>query len=260
MYFTNFPKIYYDFPQDNGSTTLQILTDITTNVRVRKAVLENITLYDEYDMKEGETPEIVAEKVYGNPELHWVIMLVNERYDYLKDFPMSNLELRQHMEETYGADNLEDVHHYEKNGIIVEARAVMKIPKAVTPLLKVHDYISGLPKSNARIESIDLVNNTAVVLVDFGRFTPGQSVALNGVRPVTVYNADTQVDEPTGEVAYTTIINFTIPTNGFTVNENYNIITNSMYEINLNESKRRIKLISSKLIDQIVNEFDLLIS
>ena len=260
MYFTKFPKIYYDFPQDNGSTTLQILTDITTNVRVRKAVLENITLYDEYDIKEGETPEIIAEKVYGNPELHWVIMLVNQRYDYLKDFPMSNLELQQHMEETYGADNLEEVHHYEKDGMIVEARAVMKIPKAITPQLKVHDYIIGLPKANARIESIDHANNTVVVLVDFGRFVPGQLVGLNGVRAVTVYNQDTQADELTGEVVYTTIANFTVPTNGFTVNENYNIITNSMHEISINESKRRIKLISSRLVDQIISEFESLVA
>jgi hypothetical protein len=112
MYFKQFPQIYYDFPKANSENTLQILTDITTNVRVRKQALENVTIYDEYDMQEGETPEIIAEKVYGNPELHWVIMLVNERYDYLKDFPMSNLELQQHMEETYGVDNLEEVHHY----------------------------------------------------------------------------------------------------------------------------------------------------
>ena len=94
MYFKQFPQIYYDFPQANSSDTeLQILTDVTTNVRFRKQVLENVTLYDEYDMLEGETPEMVAEKVYGNPELHWVIMLANQRYDYLKDFPMSSREL-----------------------------------------------------------------------------------------------------------------------------------------------------------------------
>jgi hypothetical protein len=260
MYFTNFPKIYYDFPQDATSTSLQILTDITTNVRIRKAVLENITLYDEYDMKDGETPEIVAEKVYGNPELHWVIMLVNERYDYLKDFPMSNLELEQYAIDKYGQDNLNDVHHYEVNGIIAEARAIIKLPKTITPLLKVHDYIISLPKSNARIESIDKINNTASVLVDIGRFTPGQLVTVNGIRPVTVYNPDTKVNEPTGEIAYSGIANFTILPDGFTVNDNYQVITNLEYEIRLNESKRTIKLISSKLIDQIINEFQLLVA
>ena len=95
MYFSNFPKIYYDFPQDDSSTVLQVLTDITANVRVRKQVLENITIYDEYDIQDGETPEIIAEKAYGNAELHWLIMLVNQRYDYLKDFPMTSYELQE---------------------------------------------------------------------------------------------------------------------------------------------------------------------
>ena len=70
MYFKQFPKIFYDFPQDGTSTTLQVLTDITTNVRIRKEILENVTIYDEYDIQEGETPEIIAEKIYGDAELH----------------------------------------------------------------------------------------------------------------------------------------------------------------------------------------------
>ena len=48
MYFKEFEKIFYDFQDRNGESILRILTDITTNVRVRKEALENITLFDEY--------------------------------------------------------------------------------------------------------------------------------------------------------------------------------------------------------------------
>jgi len=249
MYFTNFPKIFYDFPQDNTSTSLQILTDITNNVRVRKAVLENITLYEEYDIKEGETPEIIAEKVYGNPELHWIIMLVNQRYDYLKDFPMSSLELQQHLEQTYGANNLDQVHHYELNGIISEAIAIMKIPSAILPLLKVNDIITS-NNANCRITSIDLVNKTVGVLNDYGRFINGDTCVVRGIR----------FDIISQKMVYEYIVNFALPTNGYTINDQYDIITNSMYEIKVNESKRTIKLISAGLIDQIINEFQSLIA
>lgn len=249
MYFSEFPKIYYDFPTPDGSTVLQVLTDITTNVRVRKKALENITLYDEYDILDGETPEIIAEKIYGNPELHWVIMLINQRYDYLKDFPMSNLELELNSIEYYGADNLNNVHHYEKDGIITEAKAIMKFPSSVLPFLKVNDYVVNIPVANCRIDSIDVVNKTANVLVDYGKFTAGEFVSLRGIR----------TDEETGIVTYSTVINFTIPTDGFIVNGNYETITNAMYESRLNESKRRIKLISKRLVDQFVNEFKALV-
>jgi hypothetical protein len=115
MYFSNFQKIFYDFPtKENQENTLHILTDITANVRVRKQILENITLYDEYDILDGETPELIAEKIYGNPEYHWIIMLVNQRYDYIRDFPMSVGELYDYVVDKYGVEGKDRVHHYEK--------------------------------------------------------------------------------------------------------------------------------------------------
>jgi hypothetical protein len=111
MYFDNFPKMLYDF-EINGQTEYKYMRDITHNVRVRKEVLANISLYDEYDIRDGETPEIIAEKVYGSPLYHWVVMLCNERYDYVKDFPVSQYELEQHILTTYGTTGQYATHHY----------------------------------------------------------------------------------------------------------------------------------------------------
>lgn len=121
MYFKNFPKFLYDF-EINGKKEYRLVKDITQNVRVRKEILENITLYDEYDIIDGETPEIIAEKVYGSATYHWVIMLCNQRYDYINDFPLSTYALEKHITEKYGAGNEYDVHHYvDSNGYIVDS-------------------------------------------------------------------------------------------------------------------------------------------
>ena len=80
MYFDRFPKIIYEFPFTNGSVLRQV-TDITVNLRPLRNVLENVVYYEDYDIVDGDTPEIIAERVYKNPELHWVIMLINEKYD-----------------------------------------------------------------------------------------------------------------------------------------------------------------------------------
>jgi hypothetical protein len=125
MYFKKFPQIYYDFKVgDKQETELRILTDITANVRFKKELLENISLYDEYDIQDGETPEIIADKVYGSPEYHWVIMLFNQRYNYREDFPLPQTELEEHITKTYGAGNEYDTHHYELNGFIVDSSQV----------------------------------------------------------------------------------------------------------------------------------------
>jgi hypothetical protein len=119
MYFKKFDKIFYDF-EINGKRDLLIVTDITRNVRFRKEVLANITAYDLYDIKDGETPEIIAEKIYGNAKYHWIIMLVNDRYDHINDFPLAQYELEQYVKEKYGTNNLNKIHHYEDiNGNIV---------------------------------------------------------------------------------------------------------------------------------------------
>ena len=121
MYFENFPKFAYDF-DINGERKVLIVSDITTNVRFRKEILSNVTLYDEYDIKEGETPEIIAERLYGNSQYHWIIMLVNDRYDYIKDFPLTYTALTQYITDKYGVGNESDIHHYENSmGYIVNS-------------------------------------------------------------------------------------------------------------------------------------------
>ena len=49
-------------------------------------------LFDTYDIKNGETPESIAFKLYGDAELHWVVMLINNITDRFHDWPMSEAQ------------------------------------------------------------------------------------------------------------------------------------------------------------------------
>jgi hypothetical protein len=127
MYFKDFPQFAYDF-EIGGKTKVLLLTDITRNVRFRKEILGNIELFDEYDIQDGETPEIIAEKIYGNPNYHWIVMLVNERYDYIADFPMTYPQLLRYVEDKYGVGNEYDTHHFvNEKGYIVDQYYVGKL-------------------------------------------------------------------------------------------------------------------------------------
>jgi len=122
MYFKDFPKILYEFKVGSNDQTA-IVSDITRNIRFRRDILANVSLYDEYDIMDGETPEIIAEKIYGNAEYHWIIMLANDRYDYLEDFPLSSYELEKHITAKY-PDNEYGTHHYEDaDGYVVNSTA-----------------------------------------------------------------------------------------------------------------------------------------
>jgi hypothetical protein len=102
-YFSNFPSQVYDLSLRYEPPLTYAVRDITTNVRFRKDILENVLAFEVYDVQDGESPEKISENLYGSPYYHWVIMLINERYDYLNDFPMAQRELEAMIDLKYGA-------------------------------------------------------------------------------------------------------------------------------------------------------------
>jgi len=123
MYFDQFPKFVYDFKIGGTGTKTVVTTDITRNIRFRKELLENIAFYDEYDIVDGETPEIIAEKIYGNAEYHWIIMLANQKHDYISDFPLSEYALERHIVDTYGAQRYATRYYVNAAGFVVNSNA-----------------------------------------------------------------------------------------------------------------------------------------
>ena len=107
MYFDNFPVIRY------GSTdgTIKNVTNLLRRVAIRSKLKTNVSLFDTYDVKNGETPEIIADKLYDDPKLHWIIMLLNNVTDRYHDWPMSEQQFNSYLNEKYS--NPDGIHHYE---------------------------------------------------------------------------------------------------------------------------------------------------
>ena len=107
MYFDSFPIIPY------GSTdgTVKNVTNLLRRVAIRTKVKSNAALYDTYNVKNGETPEIIADKLYEDPELHWVVLLINNVTDRYHDWPMSEQQFSTYVNEIYS--NPDGIHHYE---------------------------------------------------------------------------------------------------------------------------------------------------
>lgn len=119
-YFNKFPEILYNF-EVNGEIKYYRVRDIALNVRIRKALVNNITTWDEYDIEDGETPEIISNNLYGVPYYHWVIMILNLRFDYIRDFPMSNLQLEEYVKKKYGEAEIYSQHILNGNPHYVDS-------------------------------------------------------------------------------------------------------------------------------------------
>lgn len=147
-YFSKFPELFYNF-NVGGKDKLFILRDITVNFRILRQALENVTLYDEYDVVDGETPEIVSEKFYGNPNYHWIVMLANQRFDYVGDWVLPYDRLEQYCIDKYGETNIYHTHHYEDaDGLVVNSDHPL-----ATPISNI-EYETRINESKRRIKII----------------------------------------------------------------------------------------------------------
>ena len=105
--FTYFPTLEYDAIGD-GNTKL--VTDLLRRVALRSKVKLNTVLYDMYDIKEGETPEIISQRFYGDQLYNWIILMVNDITDRYNQWPMPQFEFEQYLKNKYTDANA--IHHY----------------------------------------------------------------------------------------------------------------------------------------------------
>lgn len=132
MYFENFPKITYSFKiNDNKPDETIIVKDITQNVRFRKEVFDKIKFYDTYKIKDGDTPEMISEKVYGSPEYHWVIMLINQKYNYIDDFAKDAWTIEDTIAQKYGKHRGRAHHFVNSNLQVINGSCTIKLGKTV---------------------------------------------------------------------------------------------------------------------------------
>ena len=108
-YFSKFPNIAYDM---KGDSVRKLLPDILRRVKLRATIKSGGMLFDKYDVKEGERPEDVAFKWFGDPELHWIILMTNNVTDRYFDWPMNQPQFAEFLTDKYGTD-VDSVHHYE---------------------------------------------------------------------------------------------------------------------------------------------------
>ena len=108
MYFESFPTIIYDA---NGDGTFKDVKNLLRRVGLRTLVKTNVLLFDTYEVKEGETPEMIAHKLYGDSNLHWIILMINEVTDRYHQWPMTVPQFLDFINDKY--DNPDGIHHYE---------------------------------------------------------------------------------------------------------------------------------------------------
>ena len=135
-------------------------------------------IYYTYNIKDGETPEIISSRYYGSPDDFWVIMFSNQLLDPQWDWPLSEKNLMIYITEKYGSvtNAQSEISHYEK-------------------IIKKTDKFSSL-------------NETEIIVIDqyeyantqegtrTGNFSDGDEIYITVSKgPVTVYENEVRLNE-----------------------------------------------------------------
>ena len=108
MYFRQFEKGFYDLKGDGKD---KLVVDLMTRVKVREKIIDEVSLYDKYDVPSGERPEDTSFKHFGSAQYHWIILLTNNITDVYYDWPMSDQDFETFVRDKYA--NPDAIHHYE---------------------------------------------------------------------------------------------------------------------------------------------------
>lgn len=101
MYFDRFPLIEYGNSGNLDSEVRKIARDIIRRVAFNQRSKEELSVYESYIIENDDTPEIVADRVYGDPKYHWVVLLFNEIINPYYDWPLGDQTLENYIEGKY---------------------------------------------------------------------------------------------------------------------------------------------------------------
>ena len=97
-FFKHIPNINYDFKSDGKFYQAK---DLFRKVSVWSYLQEGVAGYSYYRITEGERPDVVAAKLYGDSTLYWTFWLVNENLQDHSDWPKSQGLFQKFLDRKY---------------------------------------------------------------------------------------------------------------------------------------------------------------
>lgn len=96
-YFEYLPKVEFRFPDGK----LRTINDLSTRAKIRDSILSKASSFQKHFIRDGETPESLANFYYGSPELHWIIMMSNNIVSVQSDWPRDTRTFDEYLFQKY---------------------------------------------------------------------------------------------------------------------------------------------------------------
>jgi len=215
-YFENFPKTLYTF--DKNTINPQAVTNILARSTFLREIKDNVNLSYEYQIRDEDTPDIIAHKAYGDSYRSWIVLLFNNILNPNYDWPMKTPVLESLIQNKYNMTVQESksaIHHYEKE-----------------------------TKTVAVYSGIFLNESTSISRISEYSVNPSTNALLPNALPTI---ADTSVFVETKISTY--------PEYELTTTVRNKAVSIYTFEFEENEKRRNIRILDPKFVQRVENEF-----
>lgn len=170
FFFSNFNTVEYDLKKNDKPV---VLTNITARYKLKKLLQDKGVIFYDYDVKDSDRPDIIAQKFYGDGSLDWIIFLTNDIVDPYYDWPMNYQNFNNYIKSKYGSLSAAQgtVHHYEQilrqgfihtDGTIINEKVVQvdettytSLPAASRRIVYQYEYEENLNNDKRSIRLLD---------------------------------------------------------------------------------------------------------
>ena len=95
------PDVFYNMGSSSSDPKFLLAKNIWQRAEVLQDKKSNLTIFDEYVVKNGERPEDIATSIYDNPFYNWTILIINDIVDFYDQWPRSTRQLQEYVEQKY---------------------------------------------------------------------------------------------------------------------------------------------------------------
>ena len=114
-YFRRLPNLDYPSLLKTRKSNLDFVQtkNLFRRAKVREDLFANFMQFDKYKIVGDERPDNVAEKVYNNSDLDWVVLMANNIIDVYNEWPLTQQQLNRYLNDKYTPQELVSIHHHE---------------------------------------------------------------------------------------------------------------------------------------------------
>ena len=133
-YFRNLPEFdYVDRTRNDGSIgDYTRVKNLFKKGVLRQDIFQDLSFFTKYIVEGDDRPDNVADRVYGDPTLDWVVLMANNITNIQSEWPLSQADFNTFILDKYENETTlySGIHHYESNEVKT-SRDVIVIPSGM---------------------------------------------------------------------------------------------------------------------------------